>query len=214
MGFWKAILSCWPSVSSTLSFEVGNGQGIKFWKDIWLGDTPLKVSFPSLFVLAPSKEAWVREYWSSATSGGGWNPIFSRPFNDWEVEEAERLLCGLGRYTLEEEVADEVRWKLTKAGVFTVKSMYKALQMSAIQPFPWQMVWTCIQPKISFFTWEVAWGRILTLDKLQRRGIYLVNRCFLCQEAEELVDHLLLHCSKTRVLWELLFPLFGVNWII
>ena len=54
----------------------------------------------------------------------------------------------------------------------------------------------------------------MTLDKLQRRVISLVNRCFLCQEAEELVDHLLLHCSKTRVLWELLFSLFGVNWII
>ena len=62
-----------------------------------------------------------------------------------------------------------------------------------------------------FFTWEATWGRILTFDKLQRRGISLVNRCFLCQEADKLVDHLLLHCSKTRVLWELLFFLFGVN---
>ena len=85
-----------------------------------------------MFALAPSKEAWVREYWSNATSGSGWNTIFSRPFNDSEVEEAERLLCGLGRYTLEEEVADEIRWKLTKVRVFTVKSMYKALRMSAI----------------------------------------------------------------------------------
>ena len=76
-------------------------------------------------------EAWVREYWSSATSGRGWNPIFSRPFNDWEVEEVERLLCRFRRYTMEEEATDEVRWKLTKAGVFTIKFMYKALQMSA-----------------------------------------------------------------------------------
>ena len=114
---------------------------------------PLKVFLPSLFALAPSKEAWVREYWSSATSGKGWNLIFSRPFNDWEVKEAERLLCGLGRYTPEEEAANEVRWKLTNARVFTVKSMYKALQMSAVQPLPWQMVWrSCVQPKMSFFT--------------------------------------------------------------
>ena len=28
------------------------------------------------------------------------------------------------------------------------------------------------------------------------------------------MDYLLLHCSKTRVLWELLFSLFGFNWII
>ena len=83
------------AILSSIGFEVGNGQRIKFWKNIWLG--ALKVSYPSLFALAPSKEAWVREYWSSATSGSGWNTIFSRPFNDSEVEEAERLLCGLGR---------------------------------------------------------------------------------------------------------------------
>ena len=41
--------------------------------------------------------------------------------------EAKRLLCGLERYTLEEEAVDEVTWKLMNAGVFTVTSMYKAL---------------------------------------------------------------------------------------
>ena len=40
------------------------------------------------------------------------------------------------------------------------------------------------------------------------------NRCFLCQEREETVDHLLLHFAKTRVLWELVFSLFSVSWVI
>ena len=30
LGFWKEILTCWSCVSSNLSFEVGNGQRIKF----------------------------------------------------------------------------------------------------------------------------------------------------------------------------------------
>ena len=55
----------------------------------------------------------------------------------WEVEKAKRLLCELERYTLKEEATDEVKWKVTNVGVFTIKSMYKALQMSAIEPFPW-----------------------------------------------------------------------------
>ncbi|RVW84854.1 hypothetical protein CK203_048644 [Vitis vinifera] len=38
--------------------------------------------------------------------------------------------------------------------------------------------------------------------------------CFLCLSEVETVDHLLLHCVKTRVLWNLLFSLFGVTWTL
>ena len=69
------------------------------------------------------------------------------------MDEVERWLCGLGRYSLEEEIVDKVRWKLTNIGVFTIKSMYKVLQPCIVEDFPWKMVWrSCVQPKNSFFT--------------------------------------------------------------
>ena len=77
--------------------------------------------------------------WNDVFGEGCWNPVFTRPFNDWEVYEAESLLCWLGRYTLDEEGVDKVRWKLSNNGVFTVKSMFKALQLSTFEPFPWQI---------------------------------------------------------------------------
>ena len=42
----------------------------------------------------------------------------------------------------------------------------------------------------------------------------MANRCFLCLSEVETVDHLLLHCVKTRALWNLLFSLFGVAWVL
>ena len=61
-----------------------------------------------------------------------------------------------------------------------------------------------------FFAWEATWGKALMLDQLKKRGWSLPNRCYLCGAVEEAVDHLLIHCTKVRVLWELLFNLFGV----
>ena len=45
---------------SKISFLVGNGDRVKFWKDKWCEDNPLSATFPSLLALAISKEAWVK----------------------------------------------------------------------------------------------------------------------------------------------------------
>ena len=35
----------------------------------------------------------------------------------------------------------------------------------------------------------------------------------LCEKMEETVDHLLLHCSKARLMWDLLLAIVSVNWV-
>ena len=88
-------------------------------------------------------------------------------------------------------------------------SLYFALETGCPSLFLSSCIWNVnVQPKISSFAWEATWGKALTLDMVQKRGRALANRCFMCLEKEEIIDHLLLHCSKTRVLWDLLFTLF------
>ena len=66
---------------------------------------------------------------------------------------------------------------------------------------------------VFFFAWEATWGKVLTLDKLQKRGWQLLNRCYLCGYAEELVHHILLHYPVVSPLWEIAFVLIGVSWV-
>ena len=85
-------------------------------------------AFPSLFALATSKEAWVNELWTAeGERGGSRTPHFNRPFNDWELKEMERLFCCLDGKKVSVDEEDRVRWIDSKDGVFSVKSLYRAL---------------------------------------------------------------------------------------
>ena len=50
-------------MGSRISFLVGNGRRVRFWRDRWCEDSPLCVSFPSLFALTDDKDAWVADIW-------------------------------------------------------------------------------------------------------------------------------------------------------
>lgn len=64
--------------------------------------------------------------------------------------------------------------------------------------------------KVGFFTWEVVWGKILTLDHLRRRGWPLRNQCILYKSEKELLDHILSNNVKQQGVYGILFSLFGI----
>ena len=51
-------------------FSVGDGRKVRFWVDRWCGDEALSLSFPFLYALATSKEAWVLEVWDALGEDG------------------------------------------------------------------------------------------------------------------------------------------------
>ncbi|RVX02510.1 LINE-1 reverse transcriptase-like [Vitis vinifera] len=213
VGLWKAIRKEWLGMYSSLAFRVGNGRRVRFWKDKWCGDEPLYESFPSLFAISRAKDAWVSEVWNPDGGGDGWTPLFSRALNDWEIEMMEQFMLKIQAFRWQREIEDKLVWTASRSGAFSVKSLYSTLEPGGSAMFPYVGIWSArVPPKVAFFAWEASWGKILTLDQLQRRGYSLANRCFLCLTEAETVDHLLLHCVMTRTLWNLLFSLFGVEW--
>ena len=151
--------------------------------------------------------------WDQNSGQGGWNLRFIRDFNDWELDVVGELLQVLRsqRISLEEDL---VFWKGGKNGKFGVKEAYALLICPSVSLFPKNGIWVENVPsKLAFFAWEATWGRVLTLDRLQKRGWQLLNRCYLCGSEEENVNHLLIHCTVVRVLWEIVLGVFGAQWV-
>ncbi len=42
----------------------------------------------------------------------------------------------------------------------------------------------------------------------------LVSWCCMCKADGESVDHLLLHCPYAKELWDMIFALFGIQWVM
>ncbi|KAL6333218.1 hypothetical protein AAG906_028401 [Vitis piasezkii] len=204
VGVWKEILKesdwCWDN----LVFLVGKGSKIKFWKDTWCIDTPLSHCFTHLFVLAAHRDATIEEMWDQNSGQGGWNLIFLRDFNDWELDMVGELLHILRghRPSLEE---DSVMWRRGRNGLFRVKEAYRLLDNPNDTVFPSRSIWVDRVPtKVTFFASEATWGKVLTLDRLQIRGVQLPNCCFLRGCEEENVNHILIHCIVARALWDII----------
>ena len=195
------IMQEWLTFSQNTTSSLGNGRRLGFWKDPWCGETVLCNAFPTLFNLVVHKDVRVVDVWNSSREDGGWSPVFLRPFNDWGVEEVERFLHFLHNKKIRPFQEDRLLLKETMTDGFSVRLMYRKLMHSlptdsfvvpsGTQSFPSNWV---------FFPWEASWGKVLTLDQLKRRGIPLVNKCFLCEDDEETIDHLLIHCSRAKML--------------
>ena len=171
-------------------------------------------SFPSLFSLAVNKEVKVANIWESRGGAGCWFPTFIRPLNDWELEEMIKFLKTLDDQNFRPMGEDKLLLKNAKEKGFTVKIMYKSFDTSPTVEFPYRLVWNpVVPPKIEVFAWEASWGKALTMDQLKRQGLTLVNRYVMCEEDEETIDHLLIHCKCAKLLWDLFLSIVEISWV-
>ena len=91
---------------------------------------------------------------------------------DWEVDLVVKLLG-----TLQSERVligwDTVSWKGAGNGIYSENEAYR-LHPGPVAHFPVKGIWVPnASSKSTFYAWEATGGKVLTLDKLQKRGLQL-----------------------------------------
>jgi hypothetical protein len=177
--------------SSHTRFDLGDGSKIRFWDNVWYGETSLKVAFPILYNIADVKDTIVATNMDLSSGTLQWNISFIRLINDWKVDT-------LASYSLlysiksRREGDDKLWWNLSRKGTFDVRSFYKTIAYKDNLSFSWKSIWRTKAPsKAAFFVWLVSLGKILILDNFRKRQVIMVNQCFLCKLDGESIDHLL-----------------------
>ena len=213
-GLWKEISKEGLILRHHCFMKIGDGSKARFWEDWWCGEAPLCSSFPALYRVASSKGARVADLWVVSGSGGGWNFSFGRHFHDWELEEVQVFLGTVNSQSISPNLSDRIWWKEAKNGSFSIKTCFDLLEGVRQQSVPIKMLWNPIIPtKVGFFAWEVWWDKILTMDRLKKRGFFLASRCALCGKDEESLEHLLIHYPKVWCIWTAIFSLSGGGWV-
>ena len=117
---WRKIRNLWPDLSRNIVYKVGMGRKNLFWKENWNGNEALMVLFPDLFSLCTNPEETVAEVWSIH----GWNIVFGRHLNDWEIGRVAELLNVLSGFNGLSADKDSIRWKHSRDERLSVNKLY------------------------------------------------------------------------------------------
>jgi hypothetical protein len=95
--------------------------------------------------------------------------------------------------------------KLTSNGKYSTASAYNLQFFGLIESSLYKLIWKAwATPKAKHHAWLALQNRLLTADRLQRRGWENCGLSPLCKQTEETNNHLFVHCRFTIRVWELL----------
>ncbi|KAJ9188986.1 hypothetical protein P3X46_000330 [Hevea brasiliensis] len=196
------------NIFDNILFVLGNGEKIYFWHDKWIGEAPLKFSFPRLFSISSNQEAVVSEM-------GLWqnDSLFT-----WENGSLDQLLALLNSVNLCRSRKDKLVWKLATNGTFSVHSLYSCLinastQVSFCSSSLWQGL---LPPKVELLVWLACRDRLCCRGRLSSINIISPSQSGfpLCSDASESVSYLFLHCYHSWRLWNWFFSWWDLKFCL
>eukprot|EP00253_Pinus_taeda_P029818 PITA_29818 len=199
-------------------WEIQGGEKEKFWEDGWQQKRKMNEIQPlqdlqqraQRLGIDKVKDYWVeeenREIWRKWKKPGEWTENINRELEEGYLREMD--LRKIRNRTGE----DILRWGKTMRGSFTIKEAYflTTRQNQDEEDQDWKKIWEGKWwPKVTIFAWLVRKGKILTWDKITKRGFQGPSRCSLCNREAENQEHLLNKCPFAESIWEKIRVLFG-----
>jgi hypothetical protein len=186
--------------SMAMQTEIGNGATTFFWTDRWLLGHKIADLTPRLFGIIPKRRVNKRTV-VDAISNQSWISDIQGALSIGIINEFLILWDLIDSIVLRPQVEDKHFFRLAANEKFS-KEAYRGFFMGSSEFEPFHRIWkTWAPPKTKFFMWLVAHRKVWTADRLQKRGMDHPERCPLCDQDQETLDHMLIGCVFAREFW-------------
>ncbi|GKA29338.1 RNA-directed DNA polymerase, eukaryota [Tanacetum coccineum] len=186
---------------NSLCFRVGCGTRIRFWKDIWIGDSPLHIRYNRLYRLDQDKDCLIID----RIENGQWKWNWSR--TNIGVRNTAYLRDLLTEISLIDINVDEDScvWWIAKDDIFTVGEMRRIIDSmllpSLVPPTSWYKV---LSRKINIFLWRLYLDRLLHRLNLSSHGMDIQSiSCHMCNGNVESSSHIFFECDIASKVWRM-----------
>jgi hypothetical protein len=173
---------------------LGDDASTRFWEDRWLqGAAPSNIA-PNLVLLVSRRtraRLTVRQglqsrHWMTRAIFGAMSTEAAAEYLDlWEATELILL----------NDQPDRTVWRWTPDGNYSTKSAYNMLHVGSITFRGHSLIWkTWALLRMKIFLWLTLRRRHWTNDHRARHGLETREECYLCDQTQETIDHLLCCC--------------------
>lgn len=205
---WKAILKLRPLARRFLRCDVGNGLSVSFWFDHWCALGPLINIFGQngprhigIPLHAKLRDCCTETGWSL------------RPARSPAAENLQILLCSTSLPSSTND-ADKYRWEVDGQSLttFSASHTWNAIRLREDQQVWTEAIWFSGHiPSQAFHMWVAQLNRLPTRDRTSTWDPGTSTVCLLCNQYDECRDHLLLRCSFSEQVWNMVIRHLGYS---
>jgi hypothetical protein len=186
--------------------QIGDGKVTPFWEAKWLHRAaPLDLA-PNLFKTTIYKNITVH----CELRNNNWIRSLQNINTPAQLDEFVLLFLAISSVNLSNS-RDEITWKWTPNGEFSVASAYDCQFHGSMTLFLAAQVWQAkTQPKCKFFAWMILHNRALTTDNMLQKNWPCNPTCHLCFCQPETSCHLLTQCNYAEAFWNCIAPQYDL----
>lgn len=181
-------------------FQLGDGRSVFFWTDNWLGGISPMLIAPTVFAsVGPRKR---KTTVAEALNGNAWFRHFTGAPTMQALLEIAKLCDLVDEVQLTSE-PDTFLWRLMPDRCYSAASTYNAMFLGSSASLGAKYIWkTSAPPRVKFFFWLVMHDPCWTGDRRFCHGLQKTNTCIMCDQEPETMDHILIGCCFSRIVWD------------